>query len=45
VLYGQNGSDVLYADDGAFDYLFGGGGRDRFRADSVDRLAELETRL
>jgi Ca2+-binding RTX toxin-like protein len=44
-LYGQNGSDVLHADDSAFDYLFGGGGRDRFRADAVDRLAELEARL
>ena len=44
-LYGQNGNDTLFADDGAFDHLFGGAGRDRFRADSVDRLAELEVRI
>ena len=44
-LYGQNGNDTFYADDGAFDHLIGGSGRDRFRADSVDRLAELEQRL
>ena len=44
-LYGQNGNDTLFADDGAFDHLFGGPGRDRFRADAVDRLAELEVRL
>ena len=44
-IYGQNGSDIIYADDNAFDYLFGGAGRDRFRADAVDRLSEVERRL
>jgi Ca2+-binding RTX toxin-like protein len=43
-LYGQNGADVFYADDRAFDYVFGGPGRDQFRADRGDRLVEVEAR-
>jgi Ca2+-binding RTX toxin-like protein len=43
-LYGQNGADNIYADDRAFDYVFGGAGRDKFRADKGDRLVEVELR-
>jgi Ca2+-binding RTX toxin-like protein len=44
-LRGQNGNDTLYANDGVKDVLVGGAGTDKYRADLVDQLSELETRI
>jgi Ca2+-binding RTX toxin-like protein len=44
-LKGDRGNDTLYANDGAKDALFGGAGTDRYRADAIDLLSELETPL
>jgi Ca2+-binding RTX toxin-like protein len=44
-LLGQSGNDTLIADDLVRDILDGGLGKDRFRADAIDNLLRLETRL
>ena len=44
-LRGERGNDTLYGNDGAKDVLNGGAGVDRYRADAIDLLSELETRL
>ena len=44
-LFGGRGADVLFARDGVLDFVHGGPGRDRARADRVDGLRAVERRF
>jgi Ca2+-binding RTX toxin-like protein len=42
-LYGQNGNDTIFCQNGILDFVDGGAGFDQAHADGIDLLSSIET--